>query len=56
MNELLRKANAVARQRHNLTALQIEEALIALGFHSISFPKRGPIRVRYLGVEYELET
>lgn len=55
MNDLITLANRIARDRHTLLATEIELQLLELGFHSVEFPKRGPIRARYLGVTYELE-
>lgn len=39
----------------NIPAVVKEVQLLQLGFTHITFPVRGPIRARYLGVEYELE-
>jgi hypothetical protein len=56
MIKLLSQADAIAARRHELTALQVEQALLDLGFHSVSFPKRGPIRAFFENIEYELGT
>ena len=57
MNQLLSAAGNIARDfaEGKLNAVEAELELLNLGFHSITFPRRGAlIRAFYLSTPYEL--
>lgn len=55
MIALLATAQRLCAHRFDIPAVVLEQQLLELGFTHVTFPLRGPIRARYLGVEYTLE-